>query len=275
MTTALQKLEDGTIQLTITLPKGRVEKTRELVTEEAVKQANLPGFRKGKAPKKLVEKELDTEKIQEEVLKKLIPETYIEAIKEHNLKPIINPKIHVDQPDPQKDWQFIATTCEMPEINLGEYKKKVGEITAKSKIIIPGKEAVAPSFDDIIKALLESAKITIPKILVEEEVEKLLAQLLEEIKRLGLFLDQYLSSTGKKIEELKAENEKKAENDLKFELILQKIAEEEKIVVEPQELEEAITKAKNETERKNLEANRYVLANIIRQQKTLDFLRSL
>lgn len=275
MPSTLQKQEDQTILLTITLPKDRVEKTRELVINEMVKQTELPGFRRGKAPRKLVEEKLDITKIQEDVLKKLLPEAYMEAVTEHKLQPIMNPKIHIAQLDSQKDWQFTATTCEMPEINLGDYKNKVQGVTAKSKIIIPGKEPVAPSFDDIVKALLDSVEVIIPSILIEGEVERLLAQLLEEIKRLGLSLDQYLSSTGKKIEEIKAENEKKAETDLKFELILQKIAENEKIVVEPQEVEEAIAKATTDAERKNLEANRYLLMNIIRQQKTLDFLRNL
>lgn len=275
MPSALQKQEDQTIVLAITLPKDRVEKARELVIEEKVKRTELPGFRRGKAPRKLVEENLDMEKIREDILKKLLPEAYVEAVAEHKLQPIMNPKIHIGQLDPQKDWQFTATTCEMPEINLGDYKKKVQEVTAKSKIIIPDKEPIAPSFDDVVKALLDSVEVTIPKILIEGEIERLLAQLLEEIKRLGLSLDQYLDSTGKKIEEIRAENARKAETDLKFELVLQKIAEEEKIVVQPQEIEEAIAKASTDAERKNLEANRYLLTNIIRQQKTLDFLRNL
>ncbi len=63
--------------------------------------------------------------------------------------------------------------------------------------------------------------------------------------------------------------------DLKVEFALQKIAEEEKIVVEDKEIEEAIQKAKDETEKKHLESNRYLLASILRQQKTLDFIKNL
>ena len=88
-------------------------------------------------------------------------------------------------------------------------------------------------------------------------------------------MEQYLTSTGKTIEELRKEYETKAENDIKFEFALQKIAEEEKIIVEQKELDEALQKAKDEKERKQLEANLYLLANILRQQKTLDFLKNL
>jgi trigger factor len=98
---------------------------------------------------------------------------------------------------------------------------------------------------------------------------------LDEVKRLGLTLDQYLASTGRNVEGLRGEYRIKAENDVKLEFILQKIAETEKIKVEEKEIDEAIAQTKTDTERQNLSQNRYLLANIIRQQKTLDFLRSL
>ena len=102
-----------------------------------------------------------------------------------------------------------------------------------------------------------------------------MSQTLEDVKKLGLTLDQYLSSTGKNPQILREEYRKKAENDIKLEFTLLKIAEEEKIVVEEKEIEEAIKASKSDDERKNLEANRYLLASILRQQKTLDFLKNL
>ena len=56
---------------------------------------------------------------------------------------------------------------------------------------------------------------------------------------------------------------------------LKKIAEEEKITVEEKEIQEATLAAKTDDERKNLESNRYLLASVLRQQKTLDFLKNL
>ena len=208
-------------------------------------------------------------------MKKLLPDSYIEAIKAHNLKPIINPKIHVEKLAEGENWIFTATICEMPEVKLNNYKEAIQKVTVKSKIVIPGKEQAKPDFDEIVKVMLEIISITTPKILVEGEVDRLLSQLLAEIKSLGLSLEQYLTSTGKTIEELRKEYETKAENDIKFEFALQKIAEEEKIIVEQKELDEALQKAKDEKERKQLEANLYLLANILRQQKTLDFLKNL
>lgn len=275
MKSIIEKTPDGTIELKITIPWVTVKKTWELVVDEMSKNSNLPGFRKGKAPKKLIEEKLDKTKIKEETLRRLLPSAYIEGVKEHNLKPIMDPRIHLEgELSEDKDWEFHAITCEAPKIDLGNYKTKVKEITAKTKIVVPGKPAESPKLDEIIKAILENIKTSVPQVLAEREADRLLSQTLDEIKRLGMSLDQYLSSTGKKAEDLRAEYIQKAHNDLKLEFILQEIGESEKITVEDAEIEKTIQNAKPE-EKQSLTANKYLLAGILRQQKTLDFLKSL
>src|SRR5258706_13570916 len=106
--TILKRDDDGTITLSITIPHAKVQKAWEEQLDHAALHTTLPGFREGKAPKKLVLEKLDREKVKEEVLKKLLPNSYMEAVKELNLNPIINPKIHVDKlEDPsmsKDDW---------------------------------------------------------------------------------------------------------------------------------------------------------------------------
>lgn len=271
----IEKQQDGTIKLTITIPHSEVKKTREDIVSQMSQDTKLPGFRKGKAPKQMVEGRLSEEQVQENVLKKLIPPAYIAAVEEHRLKPIMNPRLHVEKVEADKDWVFVALTCELPEINLGPYKDEVKKVTAKSKIVIPGKEPQKTSMNDIVKVLLENTKISVPAILVEQETDRLLSQLLDDIKRLGLSLEQYLGSTKRTAEDLRAEYAMRAQDDLKLEFVLQKIAEAEKITVEQKEIEEAVSKAKDPGEKQHLEANRYLLAGILRQQKTLDFLMNL
>jgi len=279
MISALQRQEDGTIRLTVNVPSDAVKKTWSEVVEETIKNIEVPGFRVGKAPRHLAEEKIDKEKVREDVLKKLLPKFYVEAVQEHKLRPILNPKIHIDPnsitTDLSKDWQFTAITCETPEVKLNNYKQNIQNVTAKSKIIVPGKEKQEVKFEEIVQALLDNVKITIPQILIDQEVDRLLAQTLDDVKRLGLTLDQYLSSTGKTPEILRDDYKKKVVNDLKLEFSLQKIAGVEKISVGEKEIEEAIQKAKDDKERKHLESNRYLLASILRQQKTLDFLKNL
>lgn len=275
MANTLTRTDDGSIDLHITIPQDKIKKTFEQVMEQVVSTAKVPGFRPGKAPKKVVEDSTDKAKVREEVLKQLVPELYIEAVQEHNLKPIVNPRINIEKIDDDSDWEFTATTCEMPKVELGKYKEAVAKITAKSKIAIPGKEQEKPNLDEIIKAVLEHVKITIPKLLIDYEADRLLSQTLDEIKKLGLSLDQYLSSTNKTPEDLRKDYEDKAVGDMTVEFALSQIADSEQITVEAKEIDEAIQKAKDASEKAHMEANRYLLASILRQQKTIDFLQNL
>jgi FKBP-type peptidyl-prolyl cis-trans isomerase (trigger factor) len=271
----IKKQEDGTIDFTISIPWSLILKTKDEVLDEHAKDAEIPGFRKGMAPKSKVEQTLSQDHIREDVLRRILPQAYSETIKEHKIIPIISPRILVQKLEDNADWQFHALTCEMPKITLGNYKPDVKAVTAKGKIVVPGKPDQPVGFDEIARTLLEKVKFTVPSVILDNEVEKQLSQTLDEVKKLGLTLDQYLSSTGRTIDSLKAEYAKKAENDVRLEFILQEIAKEENIKVEESEINEAVATAKSDAERQNLESNRYLLASIIRQQKTLDFLRSL
>jgi FKBP-type peptidyl-prolyl cis-trans isomerase (trigger factor) len=273
----LAKQDDGTLQLKLTVSQDAIKKARAEVIKEYAAQADLPGFRKGKAPEKLIEEKINQDTLREEILKKILPQIYMDAIEEHKLKPIMNPKLHVEKIEDGADWIVNALTCELPEVALGKYQENVKKLTAKSKIIVPGKEneQKKPTTEEILKAVLESATVKVPGILVEQEADRLISQLLDDIKKLGLSLDQYLASTKRNPQDLRAEYASRAENDIKLEFVLQKIAEDAKISVDPKEIEEAIEKAQNPEERKSMEANRYLLAGILRQQKTLDFLMNL
>ncbi len=164
----IERTPDGTIELKITIPWSEVKTKWDSVVDEMAKNANLPGFRKGKAPKKLVEEKLDKAKIKEEVVRNILPPSYVNAVREHDLKPIMDPRIHVEGELVEgKDWEFHALTCEAPVVDLAGYKEEIKKVTAKSKIIVPGKdlptgqEQNAPKFDEIVKVLLETSKISI------------------------------------------------------------------------------------------------------------------
>lgn len=286
MFSKLQKLPDKSLELTITIPWSEVKTTFEKVMEEVVKTAELPGFRKGKAPRKLVEEKIEKNKVYGETLQQLLPKYYAEAVKEQNLQPIVNPKISIVTTEENKDWIFKAQTCEKPLVNLGSYKKEIAGETAKEKIWLPGKSQekkpeLTPEqekqkrLNRAIEVLTKTAIVNLPAILVEDEVNRQLSQTLEEIKKLGLSLDQYLASTGKTPESLRAEQTTKAQTTLKLEFILEKIAEEEKIIISDTEIEKAITENPDKKVQDALRQNAYLLASVLRRQKTINFLSNL
>lgn len=275
MATQIKRLPKNTIELSLTINASDVKKTYEEVVDAASKTIEVKGFRKGKAPRKQVEEQLDKVKINEEILRELLPKTYSKAVREHGIQPIVNPRIEIVSMEQGKDWEFKATTSEKPEVKLGDYKDKVKDITAKSKIVVPGKEPEKPKAEDIFTALLEGATVELPDFVIDAEVDRLLSHLLSEVKALGLSLEQYLATTGKTPQALREDYRKQAEGDLKLEFILEAIADSEKITIGQTEIEEAIKQAKDPKEQEAISKNPYMLAQILRRQKTLDFVRNL
>lgn len=282
MTYARELLPKKTFVLTFTFSWDEVKKEYDKVVMDAAKTAELPGFRKGKAPLDLVKKNLDKNKIYEEIIRSLLPAAYSEALQKENLKPVAAPKIEIVSVEENRDWVFKATSAEAPDVDLKDYKKEVSGVLAKGKIWVPGQDKDKKEGEDknkklseILDLLLKYVMVELADILVEEETNRLLAQALDEIKKLGLTLDQYLSSTRKTALDLRHEYQKKAMASLKLEFILTKIAETENIMVEESDWQKALNEVKEEKEKQILEQNRYQLAGVLRRQKTLDFLTSL
>lgn len=276
---SLLRKDDGTIEIKVIIPWSEVEKIRGEVTEELIKQVEAPGFRKGNVPRNIAQEKINKEQVKEEVLKKILSQEYVAAVKHFNLNPIVNPRIHVEQFTEGTDLEFTADTCEEPKVELKNYKDEVQKIKPVPKIIVPGKPETegepTKKLDEILAVILNVVEIQVPQILIDQETNRLLSQLLDEIKRLGVSLDQYLASRGKTDEQLRIEYGERAEKDLKLEFLLRKIADEEKITVEQKEIDEALTSLKDDKQKQETAQNPYILAAIIRQQKTLDFLSKI
>ncbi|MCJ7804211.1 hypothetical protein MUP35_00550, partial [Patescibacteria group bacterium] len=259
MTSALNRLENGNLELTVNIPWSRIKTSYQQVLAKLAEQATVKGFRQGKAPAKLVEEKLGKQHLYEETLKEILPQIYIEAVKEHQLKPIVNPQITVNSLAEGKDWQIKAVTCELPKVELGNYQENVRKALAAEKIWTPGKDKKASpespenenqKLDKIFKALLENIKLVLPEILVQDEVNRMLTRLIDQTARLGLTVEQYLASSGKTQEKLKEEYIQQAQETLKLELILSTIADKEKIEIADGEVEKMIAAIPEEETKK-------------------------
>ncbi len=273
MTSSVQRFPNGTIELTITIPWPDVSALYSDIIKKQKRETELPGFRKGKAPDKLVEEHIDKTKIYEEVLKELLPKVYNEAITKENLRPIITPKIELKDATENKDWIIIARTCERPTLTLGDYKKAVTDL--KVKILKPGEEPKKTTLDEILAALFGVTTVTLPDLLIDHEVNRLLSELIDQTKKLGLSVDQYLTSTGRNAETIRHEYEEQAKRTLSLEFALETLADKEGILVSDDDIENVIKTGKTDEEKVALEKERYYLASVLRRQKTLDFLSAL
>jgi FKBP-type peptidyl-prolyl cis-trans isomerase (trigger factor) len=287
MTThTIHRRDDGTIELTATIPWADVSKVYEDVVSETVKQVEMPGFRKGKAPRTLVEEKLDRSKAYEDVIRKLLPEVYNELVTKEKLKPIISPKVELQKAKEKEDWVLIIYTCEKPKITLGDYKKAVHDQKTAShkKIWVPGTDEKKekqeekdqkPKIDDILKAVAGAMTVTVSSLLIEQEVNRLLSQLIDQTKTLGLTVEQYLGATGRSSETVRHEYEEQAKRTITLEFGLEEIADSEGIIISDDDIDTVIKTAKTEEEKKSLEKERYYIASVLRRQKTIDFLSNI
>lgn len=273
---------DGTIELTFSIPWKQIAATYEMVVDDFVKDAELAGFRKGKAPRKMVEDNLNKNTVYEEAIKRLIPKVYADAVEEHNIKPILMPQIELKEAKEQSDWIVLARTSEKPTVEVGDYKKVIQELKREkaNALILPGKVALKPedknpTLDEIITKLISVTKATIPSILIEHEVTHQLSQLVDQTKKLGLTVEQYLASTNRTAESVRQEYAANATRALTLEFTLEVVADKEKITVGDADLAKILATAKTDEEKKQFEEQKYYLVNMVRRQKTLDLLSAL
>ena len=113
-----EKTENRQAFLTVEMEPDEVEKSLEEAYRRLVKRANIPGFRKGKAPRDVIERYLGRDSLLEDALNKLVPEACEQAIKEQEIEAITHPQIEITQTEP---LIFKATVPLTPQIELGDY----------------------------------------------------------------------------------------------------------------------------------------------------------
>ena len=114
-----EKTENSQVFLSIEMEPDEVEESLEKSYHRLVRKADIPGFRKGKAPRAILERHIGKDSLLEDALDELIPQAYEKAIKEQEIEAIAQPHIEVAQTDPVV---FKATVPLKPTVELGDYR---------------------------------------------------------------------------------------------------------------------------------------------------------
>ncbi len=122
MSLQVEKLEKNMAKLTIEVPAEELEKAMQNAYLRAKNKITIPGFRKGKAPRKMIEQMYGKGIFLEDAANALIPEQYSKALEECDLEIVSQPEIDVTQIEPGKAFIFTAEVAVKPEVTLGEYK---------------------------------------------------------------------------------------------------------------------------------------------------------
>lgn len=122
MSVTVENLEKNMAKLTITVPAEEMTKAQQRAYEKSKKQIAVPGFRKGKAPRHIVEKIYGADIFVEDAINDVLPGAYEEAVKESGLEVVSRPSIDYVQAEHDKDLIVTALVAVKPEVKLGKYK---------------------------------------------------------------------------------------------------------------------------------------------------------
>ena len=122
MSLQVEKLEKNMAKLTIEVPADDLEKALQSAYMKQKNKISLPGFRKGKVPRQMIEKMYGAEIFYDDAANELIPKAYAEAYDEAELDIVSRPEVNVVQIEKGKPFIFTADVATKPEVTLGEYK---------------------------------------------------------------------------------------------------------------------------------------------------------
>ena len=140
MSLQVEKLEKNMAKLTIEVSAEDLDKAMEKAYQKQKSRISLPGFRKGKAPRKMIESMYGKGVFMEDAVNSLVPQEYTKALGECDLEIVSQPEINVTQMEPGKALIFTADVAVKPEVTLGDYK---GVEVPKSEIAVTDDEVDA------------------------------------------------------------------------------------------------------------------------------------
>ena len=127
----LTKLNDTTIKVVVAASGEDLTEAKSKALERLARNISAPGFRKGKVPLNVAEKNVDPEVLANEVIQSAINQTLNEVISVEDLRVLDQPKVDVTKFVPYTELEYAAEISIVPDIKLGNYKKLKSKKVAK------------------------------------------------------------------------------------------------------------------------------------------------
>ena len=230
----VNKAENNTFRVDITIAADNMNKAIEEAYHHEGENIEIKGFRKGKAPLNVLKGHIDSNKIRNHALNHILPDVFSRVIKENKINPIVQPRFEIKEFEEGKDLKLVMVLIERPTMEFKGYKEALRSLGKAKK----ANEEVTN--EEIVKTILENSTIGIPTELIDEEVQRMMSSLIDQTAKLGLTIDQYLTSQKKKIDDLRKEYKDIAERTIKADFLVTEIGFEEGIKVEDAEIDTTI-----------------------------------
>ncbi len=140
MSVQVENLEKNMAKLTVTVSADKFEKAMQEAYQKQKSRINIPGFRKGKVPRAMIEKAYGPEVFYDDAANIVINEEYPQAMEESGLDIVSRPDIEVTQIEKGSEFVFVAEVAVKPDVELGEYK---GVAVTKSEVSVSDEEVTA------------------------------------------------------------------------------------------------------------------------------------
>ncbi len=306
---SIKKLPNSEVEIEAEIIAEELDSARTIALKQIKETVEIPGFRVGHAPENIVASQVGEMKILEKAVGILLDTIYGEIVMENNIRAIGMPKITITKLARGNPVGFKALTAVLPEVVLKNYsdiakeemakekenisvedsevekvletlKKETGqteEKLEKEKIkeeILEHKkaEALEKKKIAIAKKLIAEAKIDIPELLIESELDTMINRLKSDIERAGLTYEGYLSQIKKEDKEIRNEWRENAREKAALQLILNHIAKTENIKPD----EEKIKKEMEHILTHHKDADRFrvrmYVENLLSNEAVFDFL---
>ncbi|HAJ69842.1 MAG: trigger factor [Alkalibacterium gilvum] len=123
METKFEKTGPTTGRLDFTIDQETVKKGLDKTFKKVQKTLNVPGFRKGRVPRRIFNQMYGEAALYEDTLNDLLPDAYSKAISEVDVEPVAQPNIDIKSVEKNQDWELIAELTLKPDVELGQYKE--------------------------------------------------------------------------------------------------------------------------------------------------------
>lgn len=123
METSFEKTGATTGRLDFTIDQETVKEGLDKTFKKVQKNLNVPGFRKGRVPRRIFNQMYGEEALYEDTLNELLPAAYSQAVEEAGIEPVAQPSIDIKSVGKNQDWELFAEVILKPEVELGDYKE--------------------------------------------------------------------------------------------------------------------------------------------------------
>lgn len=286
MKTTIQNLSKSQVELKIEVPTEEFKGFMEKAVLHLGQDIEIEGFRKGKAPKEIIEKQIGRERILQEASQECIRENYIKAVKEQKLEPLGQPEIEIFKIAPGNSFEFKAKIAVLPEIKLADYRKIASQVKKREvkvsqeeiERLKQEKERIEKERlrQEILEKIAEKSQMEIPEVLIISEKKRMLENIKQQVPQmLGFSFEDYLQKLQKTEKEMLDSFSAEAEKRVKNSLVLREIEKQENIEVPEKELQTEMAKISQINPGLDKNHLKEYTESVIKNEKTLQILEGL